>query len=646
MSKSKRFLSLLLVLLLSLGSLTLASAGSERGGGKVDVGTVNGGSVVIEKWVDGLQYLKWGETPGPGAVDLKKLAGLLYFELYKVTGYGAPFKPPPIAGVYLDENGMIKFENCITSAGWYVIVETLIDEAGKIFERPAPLYFYIDESLNFYGSDPLHIVSKEDDDRIWLLGGEVVEVANVGNTGIPYIVDFWKNNMTDFNKYFSKDAKFIWDTGDTFVYGTSGSLITVYIDLNVTAQQIRNGVTLNFACDNAAIIRTINAGIDKNPVAYTREAFAPPRKIEFNDLSDKNFIGGEEAWSEIESLDDISRYLRPGHNLIQIQAANSARTPEFLKPTGTPNDWYDETNNPCGLIFQLDGSGTVFENNTKKPGYVCEVRKGGDPPKEYFSLDAALETISPDEVASVRLLTNIDYIKDVAEPKAALEIDGKRDITFDMNGYNLNIVNKGSGRGLNVLESSSVRMGKKESGEMNVTGGSCGVFVAEWGKATVTNCTGRGSKYGIYVGDNASAEVKKDVTFETNDSALITQGCAAYAGKGSELAIGGNVNAKGTTAIGVYADGGHITVQKDVNAGKLIGKNGAAQAYNLGTVIVNGVIRWQSGTYITVDGITKEIGDYVIEPDYPTYYTYKNKGISSVVRVSLRWTAESIAQLE
>ena len=317
------------------------------------------GDVIIDKWVDGESILTWIRK---NEYDLDDIISLLQFDLYETTGNGNPLGLHVATGS-LWPDGKIHFNNCITHPGWYAIVETLIGNGQVIFEPQPALYIYIDESLNFT-SAPLSIVSRAGDPKISLSGGQVFEVLNDPGTGIPNIVDFWKTNMVDFNKYFSQDAKFIWDAEDTFQYGVSGSRITVIVDLNVTEQQIRDGVTLSFACDNAAIINIdkITAPQPLAPIAWSTVAFTSPRPIVFTDLSWRNFIGEMEAWSKIESLTLTKEDgLRPGRNRIRIDAANSRQT----QNTGTPNDGYNRSNNPCGLIFQIDAPGVVFENKTK-----------------------------------------------------------------------------------------------------------------------------------------------------------------------------------------------------------------------------------------------------------------------------------------
>ena len=647
---------------------------------KIEVADNKQGSVVIDKWVDGEFILDWVKKQ-KYAIDY--YARLMQFSLYKVDYYGASFANQiPISGpTQLGLDGKIHFDNCITQPGWYAINETLSRIGLTIFEQMPPLYIYIDDSLNYDGTignlnyygDPLIIVSQAGDSKITMPnGGKVCNVMNKsGSLPLP-VVDLWKTNMVGykdssrtFNDFFCKYAKFIWDTEDTFQYGVSGSTIIANIELNITEQQINNGVTLNFACDNAAIIDIIRDDqfARVKPIAWTQASFEN-RPIKITDLSYNNFDGT--AWQKIESVKLDSRYLRPGRNIIQISAANSAKT----YYTGTPNDEYNNENNPCGLVFQIEASGVVFENRTKPPSdYVCEVEMGGNTDR-FFSLDDALATIGKGNTATVRLLKNIDYMKNEIYPAAALTINGRRDITFDMNGYNLNVVNTGSGYGLSVLDGSIVRMFEESSGEFNITGGYSGVSVVGKGsEATVTSSTGTGkcdsvSAYsaksfvcGIYVDSYACATVIKDVMLKRDDSLTQLVGYGAYAGIGSKLTVVGNVIGDDYGA--VYAEGGTIYIKGNAKAGNVRRGYGAAMADNkdgladcdsviggaIGSVTIDGFLTRISGIYVRVGGLFKNEGDYTITSTKPGYYTYDISGLKNTpsVWVKTPWSTQDSA---
>jgi hypothetical protein len=81
----------------------------------------------------------------------------------------------------------------------------------------------------------------------------------------------------------------------------------------------------------------------------------------FNNLDFNEFDGRwTEGWTHVYCID---LELVEGENVITIYAANSART----EGTGTDNDNYDTTNNPCGIIFACVVPGDVFENTLFVP---------------------------------------------------------------------------------------------------------------------------------------------------------------------------------------------------------------------------------------------------------------------------------------
>ena len=618
--------------------------------------------ISIEKWVDDMPITEWWRQNGHynNKDNNDTIPNITRFNLYKVDGYGAPILDENfIASTYLSNDGMIEFGDCITEQGWYAITEILLGGDQYIFEQPDPLYIYIDESLKF-DSGPRRIHSKENDGRISLDSkGDVKEIFNDPVGGIPFIVDFWKNNMhgysssNGYSSYFDADAKFIWDDNDGFKYGEIGSHNTFKIMVNASQNEAFRDATLTFACDNAAIVR-LNVGSNHAaPAGYTIVAF-DGKPVVINTLTYSNFNGEIEAWSNIYT---IPIKLRPGMNIIDIEAANSIQTHD----TNTPNDWYDKSNNPVGLVFQLDAPGIVFENKTlPKPDYVCEVIMDGNPPIGYYSLDAALATIGPAKIATIRLLKNIDYIKNTSS--AALDIDGGRDITFDMNGLNLNIVNNGSGRGLNVLGGAKVRIGGADpynNGDLNVYGGHCGLYVSGRGSmATVTNSKATGKTTdnfkvpqtcGVYVGDGNTATVLKDVELKREDIYVNSQGHGAYAMPGATLLVEGDVvtydpmamgvygkdatitvggNATGGSYGAVYADGGNIYIVGNAYAGEMLRSIGAAMADKGGKVTIDGIVKFVVGSYARVDGEFKDIGDITIPTTKPGYRTYeKNYGI-------------------
>ena len=151
--------------------------------------------------------------------------------------------------------------------------------------------------------------------------------------------------FADITKF--KDATWIWDREDSWMWGTSGSEIIHYttkfwIDNLDDIVPCKEGWTVPiwFACDNAAVLF-----VNGKMVKYTNYAMkgAVGDDYKFNDLSDEAFDGN--AWQHVYYA-DIFEFLQVGENSVQFLAANS----EFVEGE-TQNNNYSETNNPCGLIF-------------------------------------------------------------------------------------------------------------------------------------------------------------------------------------------------------------------------------------------------------------------------------------------------------
>lgn len=185
--------------------------------------------------------------------------------------------------------------------------------------------------------------------------------------------------------------------------------------------------------------------------------------------------------------------------------------------------------------------------------YVCEIDGTG-----YPTLDAALTAVLSGE--TIRLLEDIDY-------NSGIVIENKR-ITFDLNGFNLNVLNTtggetiGENSGLYVKGNAAVSL--EGAGEFNVTGAWYGVFVEceseddEMASATVTNATGIGR-------DGVAAQSSK-VTVRGDVTSNGTEGRGVWASyENAEVIVEGNVYADGSLSHGVYADTlSVVTVEGDV----------------------------------------------------------------------------------
>jgi len=191
---------------------------------------------------------------------------------------------------------------------------------------------------------------------------------------------------------------------------------------------------------------------------------------------------------------------------------------------------------------------------------VCEIV--GD--KEYADLSDALKAVKNNQ--TIKLLQNINYYND----QLAIHIYDKS-ITFDLNGFNLNVE---AGLPLQVSNGGEVKLTGK--GEFNVTSnglpGTTGVSVSNGGKATVTNATG--SYSGVSARNNANVTILGNATATNNDGS------------------------------GVDADNSIVTVY-----GNVIGYIRGVHARSNANVIVNGDITSMdtgigsfSGSSVTVTG--------------------------------------------
>ncbi len=205
----------------------------------------------------------------------------------------------------------------------------------------------------------------------------------------------------------------------------------------------------------------------------------------------------------------------------------------------------------------------------------------------YDTLNAALAAVVSGQ--TIQLLDNINY-------EAGIVIEDKS-VTFNLNGYDLNVVNNAEGdnveatSGLYVTGNAAVAL--KGEGKFNVTGSQYGVFAAisDAGSpaVTVTNATATGT-YGCgacangkdatitVLGDatatgiggiGATGNSKGLVTVEGNvtaradnlDESEYEYDCAAVdAWDDGEVIVKGNVTATGSESIGVLAAGSSVTV--------------------------------------------------------------------------------------
>ena len=204
---------------------------------------------------------------------------------------------------------------------------------------------------------------------------------------------------------------------------------------------------------------------------------------------------------------------------------------------------------------------------------VCEIV--GD--KEYADLGDALAAAKNNQ--TIKLLQTINYQRNFQSDSYGIRIEGKS-ITFDLNGFNLN-VEIDDGAALVVTGAGSeVKLAGK--GELNVTSkglGGAGVVAQYGGKATVTNAIGGGGAEAhnnstvTVLGNASSTEgsfVGRGVWVSTNGAATIYGNVTGsrygvYARSGATVTVHGNVIAKGDDiANGVDTNNATVTVYGDV----------------------------------------------------------------------------------
>ena len=261
-------------------------------------------------------------------------------------------------------------------------------------------------------------------------------------------------------------------------------------------------------------------------------------------------------------------------------------------PDGTPYSYI--ICNGCNISVALyvrvestDIIASVF--SALKPGYlgytntvsyvwvtapVCSINNDF-----YYSLDDALVAVTTGQ--TIMLWKNIDYTGQISV--------SVKTITFNMNGFNLNVVNTtAGGTGLSVTSNGQVNM--TGTGQFNVTGVGYGVSVTGGGKATVTNATAT-DVCGVYANGAGSS-----VTVIGNVSSNNSYGVDSR--NGGKITIGGNISATGTYAGGINVDGSgsEVTVIGNVN-----GEGSGANASFGGKATIDGIIT-TSGTYVSVGG--------------------------------------------
>ncbi len=220
-------------------------------------------------------------------------------------------------------------------------------------------------------------------------------------------------------------------------------------------------------------------------------------------------------------------------------------------------------------------------------GNICEIVETGT---GYATLDAALDAVQSGQ--TIKLLGNIDY-------NGGIKIEN-RSITFNLNGFTLNVNNTGEETpdtfedrsGLYVSGNSVI--GLEGEGEFNVTGLWYGVFAEkdretdESPEVTVTNAAGI-KKDGVFAQGGAKVYIRGDVT-SSGDTSDGNDYYGIYAtDSDTEVYVDGDVIVNGDSLGGVFSeDYSHVEVKGSVivNGSESIG---VKTGFN-GDVSVNGNI--------------------------------------------------------
>lgn len=276
---------------------------------------------------------------------------------------------------------------------------------------------------------------------------------------------------------------------------------------------------------------------------------------------------------------------------------------------------------------------------------VCEI--GGT---QYATLDAALATINDGETKTIKLLSNVTHNKGIV-------LSGGQQITFDLNGYSLQVDGRTPADSSDIGEGVLVTNGRITyigSGSFSVIGDRQGVrasgassfvtvgsaeasakdgagAVAMSGGSVVVNGSAIGGAFGAAAGENGSTVVVNGDAIGTTDSGgggvsagsgttVTVTGKAqgvmygAYAnGSGAEINISGDAIGTGIYSHGVHAEGGgsiHVTGNVEGTQYGVVVSGASSSALIGGNVTVTATVNgW--GINVERDGVV-EIGGNVM----------------------------------
>ncbi len=257
----------------------------------------------------------------------------------------------------------------------------------------------------------------------------------------------------------------------------------------------------------------------------------------------------------------------------------------------------------------------AFAPTTWAAGEVCQIGSS-----LYINLDDAL--IAAMDGDTIILLANIDYSHGLSF------VD--KDITFDLNGYDLKVENS-SGDGLFANNSVIGMTDTAGGGEFIVTGTTRGVRAVLGASVTVTAA-----------------------------HATSVSGAGAYSESGALVRVIGDATATSAGGIGAYTEGGTIDIWGDaqgvecgvVSYGEFsrvtIGGNAmatgaggiGAAAGDGGEIIIDGEIQ-TTDIYVRIDSTEMGIGDVTLPTTKAGYRTYSGGSpIKSTVWVEMQMTCE------
>ncbi|MGI6425198.1 MAG: fibronectin type III domain-containing protein [Tepidanaerobacteraceae bacterium] len=275
-------------------------------------------------------------------------------------------------------------------------------------------------------------------------------------------------------------------------------------------------------------------------------------------------VAGTALLNGILKINILDGYIPSPGDTFEIMTYGSRAGTFSSFESNIPEITFEPTYTDTGLTLTVN-------DGPASGGYLCKVDEVG-----YDTLDGALEAVMYG--GTIQLLGNIDY-------DGGLVIDGA-DITFDLNGYTLN-VNSSTysvpGVGLEVKNGGNVFLiGSGQFNVRQISDGTC---------------------YGVKVSDASTAMVTNiQVTLLDDGSAF-----GAYAdGKDSSIHVLGNVHVTGEGGCG-------------------------ARTLGRGRITVDGTITAMA--YINIGYTNKDKSSGVDDPDKPGYLKYCTEPITGIVWV-------------